>query len=109
MIQPRIYIDYHATTPVDPQVFKALGSYFTEIYGNPASKNHGYESEAKAAFDIARGDSLFQGISRFASGGTACIGCHHTAALDWLGGGTLGPDLTQVYGWLGGRRKALPK
>ncbi|MCH8327333.1 MAG: cytochrome c [Candidatus Marinimicrobia bacterium] len=59
---------------------------------------------ALTAFDIARGDSLFQGVARFSSGGPACIACHHTAALGWLGGGTLGPDLTQVYGKLGGRK-----
>lgn len=59
---------------------------------------------ALTAFDLARGDSLFQGIARFSTGGPACIGCHHTAALGWLGGGTLGPDLTQVYGKLGGRK-----
>ena len=55
-------------------------------------------------FDVARGDSLFKGLIRLAGGGPACIGCHHTVAIGWLGGGLLGPDLSQVYGRLGGRK-----
>lgn len=40
MIQTPIYMDYHATTPVDPRVVEAMLPYFTESFGNPASRQH---------------------------------------------------------------------
>lgn len=70
----RIYLDYAATTPCDPQVVKAMEPYFFEKFGNPASI-HSFGQEAKKGMEDAR-EALAKFIGAkpeeivFTSGGT---------------------------------------
>ncbi len=54
MSQRPIYLDCHATTPLDERILKAMLPYFTENFGNPSSINHVYGWEAEAAVKQAR-------------------------------------------------------
>jgi len=49
-----IYLDYAATTPVDPRVAQAMLVYMTERFGNPASTSHGFGQDAAFAVERAR-------------------------------------------------------
>ena len=49
-----IYLDHHATTPVDPAVLEAMIPFFAERFGNPSSRSHAYGQEAHAAVEGAR-------------------------------------------------------
>jgi len=49
----RVYLDYAATTPVHPDVLKAMLPYLTDAFGNPSSL-YSYGGEAKGAIEEAR-------------------------------------------------------
>src|SRR5262245_59932738 len=74
-MEPQIYPDHHATTPVDPRVLEAMLPYFTERFGNGASRTHGFGQQAERAVEESRTEiaSLLGGSVReilFTSGAT---------------------------------------
>ena len=52
-LQDNIYLDYQATTPLDPRVLSEMMPYFNERFGNPP-RNHKYGWEAEESIEIAR-------------------------------------------------------
>ena len=49
-----IFMDYHSTTPVDPRVVEEMLPYFTEDFGNAASRNHAFGWRAEEAVERSR-------------------------------------------------------
>ncbi|MBN2564061.1 MAG: IscS subfamily cysteine desulfurase [Phycisphaerae bacterium] len=73
-----VYLDYQATTPVDPRVLEAMTPYFSRVFGNAASKNHAFGRDAHRAVETAR-ETIGAGLHAkpqdicFTSGATEAI------------------------------------
>jgi cysteine desulfurase len=75
MLRQPVYLDYHATTPVDRRVLERMLPFFTETFGNPASSTHQWGWKAQEAVERARREvaALINAGSReiyFTSGAT---------------------------------------
>ena len=54
IVSGKVYLDYQATTPMDPRVLDSMLPYFNDRFGNPHSRNHSFGWEAEEATEIAR-------------------------------------------------------
>lgn len=77
-------------------------AYLETQTGEASTKGTTASQPAAAAITLPPGDpeagwAIFTGVSPPQNGGLACISCHSTAEIGTLGGGSLGPDLTNVY------------
>jgi len=88
-----------------PFIIQSLLDFIKDESAKEKSKFSGSSlaDRALTPSDIIKGRALFLGESSLKNNGPSCIGCHSISGEGALGGGLLGPNLTDVYGRLGGK------
>ncbi len=81
----------------EAEVASLIAFLETQAGGTPSQQT----PQAPEAGDSVAGKNLFTGVTRLSSGGPSCRACHSSAGIGGLGGGTLGPDLTDAYAKFG--------
>jgi mono/diheme cytochrome c family protein len=90
-----------ATEPTETEPTETQPATETE----PTETQPSTEPEpAPPSGEVEEGKNLFTGADRFEEGGPSCLSCHSVAGVGALGGGQLGPDLTDVYDRYGGEQ-----
>jgi mono/diheme cytochrome c family protein len=91
---------------VTPEMAKALLDMIEEKSQGPGLSAAGANISERpfTPTDVLTGSEIFLGDRRLSRGGPPCVSCHTLGSIGGFGGGRLGPDLTQVYVRLGGRK-----
>jgi len=92
-------------TGMSPDLATALLDYIDGEAGPTTTQAAGpaVSDRPFTADDVTLGRQFFLGERSLANGGPACVSCHTLGTISGLGGGRLGPDLTNVFDRLGGR------
>jgi mono/diheme cytochrome c family protein len=96
-----------ATPGMTPQMAESLLKFIAEKSGEKyeAAQASPAQTEPFTEKQVAEGKALFLGARQLQEGGASCVSCHAVKGVgSALGGGQLGPDLTQVYKRLNGRK-----
>lgn len=89
--------------PALPWALAALSLSLILSPARPAAQSVQKAREVSALPSPEKGEKLFTGAVAFQRGGPSCLACHNISGISFPGGGTLGPDLTGVYGKFGAK------
>jgi mono/diheme cytochrome c family protein len=98
---------YMPTPPgITPERIASLLDLIEAESALPESKfaKSGVSDRELTPYDTERGRGIFEGSNALKAGGPPCISCHAVDGVGGFGGGRLGPDLTDAFGRLGGRK-----
>lgn len=86
----------NSTTPKLTFIFFAVGFLLIGCAAQPEAEATMPTEQEIANADAKNGENLFMGYAHFQNGGPPCMGCHNVGEYGLLGGGALGPDLTNA-------------
>jgi cytochrome c2 len=93
---------FHDVQMPNPELTSAEINDVLAFLANPGAAGTTATSAPALQGDPQMGKDLFTGVVRFANGGPPCMACHSVSGIGALGGGQLGPDLTEVLARYGG-------